>query len=437
MRVEKIFRQNLSRIPDISHQYYLVAVSGGVDSMVLAELMRRSGLRFGLAHCNFGLRGRESDADEQWVRDYAHKHKLRLHVQRCPVEPGRNIQLEARRLRYAFFDQLMQTHGYSVLLTAHHADDAIESFFINLLRGTGIRGLTGIGEKPHIRRPLSGLFRREIEDFARREGITWREDSSNLSNKYLRNRIRHRLIPLLEELSPGFKQKMTGTMDLLGMSAAAQRAWFENLRSTLLHRDDSGEWVNVNQLPPGPLNRLFLHEWLTPHDFTDRDAIYRLLEAGTSKKVFNATGTKLIIRQGHRLLLMDSPESRATEFRFESLQGMHIPFVEWEMISPDQARTENFCQAPPHTAYVDAGKLQPPFVWRPWHPGDRFVPLGMKGTKKVGDFLTDMRIPVPLRKNIYLFVSNNTPVWLVGYRIDARFAIDEHTQQVLRLRLKD
>ncbi len=405
--------------------------------MVLTELMRRGGYRFGLAHCNFQLRGGASDADEQLVRDYAQKHALRLHVERCPVDTKKNIQLEARRLRYAFFERLMQMHGYTVLLTAHHSDDAIESFFINLLRGTGIRGLTGISETGRIRRPLTGLFRDELENFARGEGIPWREDLSNLIDKYLRNRIRHRLIPLLRELSPGFKHKMTETMELLRMSAAAQNAWFESLRNRIVRQDENGEYVDTAQLPPAPLNRLLLHEWLSPHGFTDWPAVYGLTTAETSKKIYNKAGNKVLLRQASRLVLMDTPAADAKEYRFDTLEGMQIPFVEWEIISPEQARSENFRHAPPHTAYVDAGKLRPPFVWRPWRAGDRFKPLGLQGTKKVGDFLTDARVPVPLRKNLYLFLSNDRPVWLAGHRIDARFAVDEQTRRILRLRLKE
>ena len=424
----------MAQIPAWRERRYLVAVSGGVDSMVLVHLMQEEELDYAMAHCNFGLRGAHSDADEQLVRRVAGLYGKPVFVKHCPIDSG-NIQTEARRLRYAFFDELMQNHAFDYLLTAHHGDDSMETFFINLLRGTGLRGLTGIRNTERIIRPLRQVLRRDIADYAAAYDILWREDASNASDKYVRNRIRHEVLPLLEQINPAFRDNMLRTMERLAWEEAAAGRWFEFLKPRVVEPADRSEVCHLDRLPEAPLDRWFLTRWLGPHGFHDLQAVYRLAGRRSPGVVYSADGTKVLyVRHGKMVLEKVPPEETAVYYLDPGRPDLAPPWLEWDIISLEQAEAEDYRHAPRELCFLDADKLRFPLEVRPWRAGDRFVPLGMRGHKKVGDFLTDLKVPAHRRRSVYVVLSEGEPVCLAGYRPDGRFAVDDGTRRVLRMR---
>ncbi len=431
--VQEFFRQAMDSVPSWRERRYLVAVSGGMDSMVLAHLMQAEGLNFALVHCNFALRGADSDADEQLVRKAAKQYGKRVFVRRCPVESG-NVQTEARRLRYAFFDGLMQAHGFDYLLTAHHGDDSVETFFINLLRGTGLRGLTGIRDRERILRPLRKVLRRDLADYAAAYGVRWREDASNASDKYVRNRIRHEILPLLEQINPAFRENMLRTMERLAWEEAVAGRWFEELKPRVVEPADRGESCDLSRLPEEPLDRWFLARWLGPHGFHDLQAVYRLAGRRSGGVLYSPDGSKaLYVRNGKMVWEAVPVVDSAVYYLDPKRPEMAPPWLKWQILSRAEAEAEDFRHASPELCYLDADKLRFPLELRPWRAGDRFVPLGMRGRKKVGDFLTDLKVPVHRRRDVYVVLSEGEPVCLAGYRPDGRFAVDEGTRRVLRM----
>lgn len=433
---EQAFLRAMERIPDFRNRRYLVAVSGGLDSMVLTDLMARHGLLFDMAHCHFGLRGAESDEDEAFVRRAAAQYGVRAHIRRCPVTEG-NVQVEARRKRYAYFDELRRQYGYDYILTAHHADDQIETFFINLLRGSGIKGLTGIGETGSVKRPLREVFRDDLEAYARHRQLAWREDSSNRSDKYLRNRIRHRLVPLLEEWEPAVKAHLMRSMRHLQQSYAAEEAWFAQTLSAIKTVKDHTERIEWEKLPQGLLGELFLYKWLTPLGFTDMKAVRDLIRQQKPGVLYNNARNKVLFIRDGQIILETVPEETADEYRWQP--GHEIP-EDWpftaETMFIEQALREDFRHAPPHICYLDKDKLSFPVVFRRWRPGDRFMPLGMKGFKKVGDFLTDLKMPLHQRKQVYVLESDGEIACVAGLRPDQRFALDERSTFAVRFNFK-
>ena len=411
----------------------MLAVSGGIDSMVLLDLMYRSRLNFSVAHCNFRLRSEDSDADEELVRRVCQEKNIPFFVKKCPVSKSVNVQLEARKLRYTWFEELRRKHGFDYILTAHHTDDNIETFFINLFRGSGLKGLTGIGETKVIKRPLLGFSRKQIENYAEKHRIPWREDVSNASDRYLRNAIRLKLIPVIEQIKPGALQAIHETVKLLQASWHVEQEWFGQLKKRLIHRTNDTEWIFLKDLPDKPAGPLFLYKWLAPYGFTDFVAVNRLPDAQTGK--FVTAPNHLLIKEHDKLTLRKNNPSPPGILIFEQIPEtipgpvkLKFQFLDAEAITPEALRKTN-----EKTACIDAGLLKPPFALRPWKPGERMKPLGMKGTKKISDILTGLKVPRHEKQNVLVFTSQDVPVWLVGYKIDDRFKITQNTKTILKI----
>ncbi len=433
--VEIKFREALKIFPDLSKRKFLLAVSGGVDSMVLAELFRRENLLFGIAHCNFGLRGRDSNADEALVREYARVHSIPFHYKFCPVKEG-NIQLKARELRYAFFEKTMQEEGYQTLVTAHHADDELETFFINLMRGTGIKGLSGIPSGEKIFRPLKKIFKDELVDYARANRLTWREDVSNFSGKYLRNRIRKHLIPLLDNIRPGSKESILKSIALLKLSADFQQKKLDELlQKYIIKTPDKETLILKPELEDFEIKLLIFH-WLSKKGFTDFDALFKLTEAQTGREVL-APGFRLI-KQADKFILYQQkiePEN-GKEYKIEkTTTSLSKPVrIKLEKVPAGKVDFKNLSKAGKNTIYLDFHKLSFPLYLRKMRKGDRFYPFGMQGSKKLSDFFKDEHIPRPERESVWLLTdTQDSIVWVVGFRPDDRFKVDENTREILKI----
>lgn len=417
----------------------LVAVSGGIDSMTLLDLMRRSLVgRIGAAHCNFGLRGEESDGDQRLVEAYCRDHGIPLHVERFETEAearasGESIQMAARRLRYEWFESLCERFGYDRVAIAHHADDSAETFFINLLRGTGLRGLTGIGDRRgRIVRPLLFARRDDIAAYAASVGVPYREDSTNATLKYLRNRLRHDILPRLESASGNrFSRTMEENIVRLQQTQRFVDLYVDRLRARA--------FVRPEEIDPAALDaecRAFeLYELLRPYGFASETVadLAELLEEDGSRGAVTLSGKRFeslrweaVVDRGRILLT----ERRVEPFRDERL-AEDDPRIEW--LSPSDL--PDSLAAPSNVAYLTADALKFPLLLRRWREGDWFIPLGMVGQKKVSDFLVDAKVSVPDKARQGVLVSGETIVWLVGRRIDDRYKVRQDARRVVRITL--
>ncbi|MDT0644896.1 tRNA lysidine(34) synthetase TilS [Zunongwangia sp. F363] len=433
--MEKAFRNLIkSRFPFLPGKKLLLAVSGGVDSVVLAYLCRNAKLGFSIAHCNFNLRGEESDADEDFVIDLADELEAEVFTQNFDTETfaeeaGISIQMAARELRYNWFEELSQTLNFDYVLLAHHANDDLETFLINLVRGTGLEGLSGINaEKDTILRPLLDFSRKEIEAYARQNNIKWREDSSNASTKYLRNKIRHKIVPVLEELNPQLLQSFKQTQSYLKESEALVEDYMSLIYPKAIQKSQYGYELDINFLKKIPNTRAVLYQLLKTFGFTEWNDVYNLLDAQPGKMVFSEEYR--LVKDREKLLLteINYPEDKIYHIA-EGEELVMLPVGKLAFAEVDKIeKKEDFSRI-----FVDADKLQFPLIIRKWQTGDFFYPFGMKGRKKISDFFKDKKMSLPEKENTWLLCSAEDIVWVVNHRADERFKVTSATGKILKI----
>lgn len=408
----------------------LVAVSGGVDSMTLLHLLVAQQAALGLsevaaAHCNFSLRGLESDRETRFVEQACGSMGIRLFVERFDTRAecsasGQGVQEAARRLRYDFFNRIAATEGFTKIALGHHADDAIETFFINLVRGTGLRGLTGIArQRESIVRPLLGVRRAQIERYATEHGIEWRDDSSNKATDYLRNRLRNDLLPRFSSCSSAFADTMTANIGRLDAAQQFLSAQIEHIRRQY-SLEGRIAWEEMrNDL--GDSFAFVAYELLRGYGFSG-EVIEQLLQHPQTGKVFVSATHRLVVNREQWLVT-----DRHAEAFVERSIDRDDPCVAWTTV--DQLFS---LETPPNAAYLCADALQWPLRLRRWQAGDWFIPLGMSGQKKVSDALVDLKVSLPDKEQQGVLVSGeDTIVWLVGRRLDDRFKVTERSQAVV------
>lgn len=419
----------------------LLTVSGGVDSMVLLSLMASLGYRFGVAHCNFQLRGAESDEDEVIVAREAARYGVPCYNRRFDTaaemeRTGESMEMTARRLRYAWFEELRREHGYAAIAVAHHADDSIETFFINLLRGTGLRGLTGISTQVgKIIRPLLFASRKDILEYAVQNRIPFREDSSNRSTKYLRNKIRLGLIPRIREINPKFTSLMSRNLARLTDAQLFINHGIERIRSEAVTSDTGIDTIHLDRLDPAFPQGFVIYELLnSAYGFKGDviDSLCHALEQGATGRRFYARERVASIDRGRIVVAPIAPDDAClTTVRKGALRsycGNSALYYEY----CDIDTIKNF-GVPEHIAQLDADRLQFPLTLRRWQEGDWFVPFGMTGRKKVSDYLVDAKVSVAEKQRQFVLLSGDDIVWLVGRRIDDRYRLTPDTENVLRI----
>lgn len=430
--LSKFQKHIAENLPFLKEKKLLLAVSGGIDSMVMAELFRKSGYRISLAHCNFGLRGKESDSEEIFVKDYAQRHGITIHIQRFDTaafatDNKLSIQLAARRLRYSWFGELLEKHGPDYVLTAHHADDNLETFLINLSRGTGLEGLTGIPqENGNIIRPLLVFSRDEIENFARENGIEWREDSSNASDKYLRNKIRHDIVPILKSLNPDFLRSFGETSGHLRQAKSLVEDAAVLVYKQVVIEKENKIIFRIFELERLPNYRAYLYQWLKDFGFTAWEDVYGLVGAQSGKQVFSSEFVLLKDREILILQRIAAHDDSVYDIP-EATKNINFPInISFTPVTDREEATDN-------CIFVDLEKLQFPLQLRKWREGDYFRPFGMTGKKKISKFFKDEKIPVTDKPDIWILLSGSEIVWVVGKRADDRFKVTTHTTTILQL----
>lgn len=430
------FKKNLTKnFPFINAQKILLAVSGGVDSMILAELFRKTNLNFAIVHCNFKLRDQASDLDQQFVEQYCIQNNISFFTTSFDTTAFAkdfklSTQLAARKLRYEYFYEILKKEGFDCIATAHHLDDSIETFFINLLRGTGIDGLTGIPlQNDKIIRPLLNFSREEIENFAKENNISWREDASNATDYYLRNKIRHHLAPILREINPSFSHSFQHTLENLKQSQSLIDDASRMVYKKVVEDEMDYKKINITALKQLPNFKAYLYQWLQPLGFTAWEDIYNLAEAETGKQIFS-TNYQLL---KNRNFLIIAPKSKGIDFEFRIERGtsevnFHIKLLFCKVSKPFNSSNK--------TIFVDDEKLHYPLTLRRWKTGDIFQPFGMNGkTKKVSKFFKDEKLSIIEKENAWLLCSGPEIVWIIGLRADERFKINNTTKTILQIDL--
>ncbi|MEN1786416.1 MAG: tRNA lysidine(34) synthetase TilS, partial [Bacteroidota bacterium] len=409
------------------HQKVLVACSGGVDSMVLVALLRSCNLDFMLAHCNYKLRGKDSDEDEAFVVQLGKQHQIEVATPTIDLSDFKgSIQLMARERRYQWFQTLMREKNIPVLVTAHHANDNIETFFINLSRGTGIEGLTGIPSNANaIVRPLLPFSKAEILTYAEQHQIPWREDRSNAATTYVRNKLRHQVLPFMEELHPTFHANVLQTQQYLKLDHQLLLNYKKELKKRLFQKVEGGIAIQVELLQQlQPLDG-YLYLLFNSYGFTQWDDLKTILTAETGKEI--RSKSHRIIKHRAVLLLAPLPYLVKDQFLLQEGETLATP------IKLTTQRVVTVAKATAKTIYVDKEKLNYPLILRKWTMGDYFYPLGMQGKKKVAKFFRDEQLSTLEKERQWLLCSGDAIIWIVGRRADDRFKVASKTRQILKI----
>ncbi len=422
----------------------LLAVSGGIDSMAMLSMFAQSGWPAGVAHCNFQLRGEEGDEDTVLVEKEAARYGLPCYSKHFDTKDemertGESVQMAARRLRYDWFNELCVEHGYTAIAIAHQADDSVETFFINLFRGTGLRGLTGISvTNGRVVRPLLFATRKEITEYAIANKIGYREDSSNRSTKYLRNKIRLGLVPRLREINPRFTEMMRRNVDRLTQTQHFIDVSIEHIRHEVEQKNGAATVIDTGRIDPAYPVGFVIYELLSSgYGFKGDviDQIAEVLEKGWSGKRFYSRDWVAYTDRGRIIIEPISGEDPCEVVFGERTQRVFAGNSAFyaEHLDIDQLETLSL---PENIALVDADKLVWPLHLRRWREGDRFVPFGMTGSKKVSDYLVDTKVSVPEKQRQFVLVNGSEEgdiVWLVGRRLDDRYKITPQTENVLKI----
>lgn len=424
----------------LKNENLLVACSGGLDSVVLTHLLVKTGCKISLAHCNFSLRGQESDTDSNFVIQLSKKLELPVYTETFETEKfandkGLSIQMAARVLRYKWFEELSVQYNFNFILTAHHLDDDLETFFINLSRGTGLRGLTGIPQNnDKIVRPLLEFSREEIMTFAESENLNWREDSSNFSNKYIRNAFRLDVIPKMKQISPGLLQSYKTSRNHLQNSQLLIDDYIDLIISYAVDETKNGYQLSIAKLKKLPHLKALLYEILNPFGFTAWDDIVKLLDAQPGKQVVSET--HLLLKDRDYLLL----ETKTSTKEETAYQEVLIPKETKTIEYPIKLSFEKVVQleeTSTNTIFVDYDLIDFPLTLRKWKVGDVFYPFGMNGKKKISKFFKDEKLSLLAKKKTWILTCGDHVLWIIGLRADNRFRVTSKTINILKIKLQN
>lgn len=436
------------------HCKIIVAVSGGVDSMVLLALMHKAkayfshspqglaGFDFVAAHCNFQLRGPDSDADAQMVADFCHQNNIPLHniafeTQKIIEEQGGNVQIVARKLRYDWFETLRNQLGYDCIATAHHRQDSVETLLMNFFTGTGIAGLHGIlPEQKRIIRPLLSTSKEALRAFAEEQGIQWREDASNQKTDYLRNKLRLSLIPAIESVFPQAVQHLYQNTLRFGEVEQLYRQSIERYRKKLLEKRGKDLYIPLRKLIHCRPLATITYELLRPYGLSSQQLKEALQLIHSDSGRYINMGQHRLIKNRDFFIITEQAEQNSTHILIEphtrqvTCAHFHLHISETDSL-PRPAHISS------NDAYIEKRLLQYPLILRPWKEGDYCYPFGMgMKKKKVKKMLIDLKMPIHEKEKVWVIESNKKIVWLCGIRADERFRVRPQSKEIVHLHIE-
>ena len=430
---EKFIDHIERNLPFLKEGKLLIACSGGLDSIVLTNLCVVHKFDIALAHCNFSLRGRESDDDEEFVIDLAKKNSVPVFSETFDTKSYAkdnklSTQMAARELRYRWFEEILKDFKYDYLLTAHHADDDLETFLINLSRGTGLRGLSGISTiNNKVVRPLLPFDRNSVLKYAKKNDLYWREDSSNAKTDYLRNNLRLNVIPPFKSVTKDLIKNFQKTLAHLKDSQRLVEDYMALVYNLCIVEISEGYRIDINKLKELPNTDALLYELLFPFGFTAWEDISGLLASQSGKQVVSATHRLIKDRSALILTEIASEDDDESFFISEDQKKIHKP-IKLQLIPIDKMG-----YADKNTIYVDKEKIHFPLKLRKWREGDVFQPFGMKGKKKLSKFFKDEKLSLVAKEQIWILESDNRIVWIIGHRPDERFKVSPTTRKILKI----
>ncbi len=429
-----IIQENLF---DLEADTVLVAVSGGLDSVVLLDVLHRLGAKVAVAHGHFGLRGAEADADEQFVRKLAKQYEVPYFAEFFQTKAfaereGISTQMAARLLRYRWFEQVRATNGYAAIATGHHRRDAAETMLLNLTHGTGLAGLHGIRAKnDRVVRPLLAQAKDDLYDYLVENRLIWREDASNDSPVYQRNRLRQQVLPVLREINPNLDNTLAATAERVGGAEEIVRRYVEDTAAQARRDAPEAVYFDIRLLQNTAATTLVLHELLRPFGFSW--PVTKEIAAsftGLSGKQFDSP-THRLVKDRDQLVI--TPRRLAQYGTFQLAEGQEDLLADGLRLRASQHEGAGYeIPRSRSTAALDMDKLKFPLTLRRWQEGDSFMPLGLKGKKHLSDFLIDQKVPLNLKDDVRVLTSADGKIcWVVGFRVDDRFKVDEETTRVL------
>jgi tRNA(Ile)-lysidine synthase len=437
--MQKQFLKYCEKIGLSKENKILLTVSGGLDSMALLHLFHLSGFSIEVAHCNFNLRGEESNGDEQFVKEACHSLDISFHCKHFDTEKyaqdnGVSIQMAARDLRYTWFEEIRSANNIDFIATAHHQDDQIETILLNLSRGTGLKGMHGILAKhQYIIRPLLFCDRQALALWIKDNKFLYREDSSNASVKYSRNKLRHKVLPVLKEINASLGSTMQQNVERFDASHQNLSFFYEKERATILSAKEDEITINLLEIQklPSPIDALF--HYLSVYGFNDWKAMEQQLNSDSGKII--SSKSHQLLKDRNTLILKEIPISRDEEYLIQDADSFISEPINLKF---ECLQMENFKLVKDSTiAALDYDKLDFPLTLRKWRKGDVFHPLGMRGKKKLSDFFIDKKLSVFEKQNTWIVCTNDKIVWVVGARIDERFKLVENSQKVYLVKLNE
>jgi len=422
------------QFPFLLKEKSIVCCSGGVDSVVLFNLMLSLNKNFVVAHCNFKLRGEDSDKDEEFVKKLCKQNSIEFYsksfdTKKIKKTSKSSIQMIARDLRYDFFDEISSLLNIKHILTAHHLNDSLESFLINISRGSGLDGLTGVPLiNGKIKRPLIEFEKKDILEFASNKKLSWREDSSNKSNSYLRNKIRNKIIPEFDELEGNFLKNFRNTLKYLKMSNSLIHQKINEQKRDILEYKKNEVSLNISDLEHLDKDS-FLYYFLRDYGFVDWDKILNLIDGESGKKIFSKS--HVLFRHKNKLLLREINQINDKKYIIEKLtkniifeNGASLSFTEVDKIEKNNL----------NIVTVDIDKLIFPLVLRNFNYGDNFIPYGMNGSKKISKFLKDNNVSNMDKPSKLILVNGDEKIiWVVGMRLDHRFRVKKESKNLFNI----
>lgn len=407
----------------------LLAISGGADSVCLFFVLKALGYNFQLAHCNFNLRGKESDKDQSFVKLLASRYGVIAHFKSFETKKYADsekisIQMAARQLRYKWFEELLKDYDCDYVITAHNKDDNVETFFINLIRGTGINGLCGIRIKnKHVVRPLLDINRKEIEEYLEKNNVPFRFDKSNLDIKYLRNQVRHEVLPLFKNINLDIHKIIAKEISYLNGVNEIFKKQIEIYKSKLIRKDEYSYRITIAQLIELDNLEVILFEMLRPFGFFQINNIIKAMSSQSGKQFFSSSHQLIIDRKEIIITLLMHNHDQLEIFH-DTIE-INTPLCMRFMISSKKSFSKDVS-----VESFDFERLAFPLILRKWKVGDKFQPLGMNHFKKLSDFFIDEKYSLVEKQNQWILCSKDDIVWIVGKRIDDRYKIDTHTKKV-------